>query len=339
VFRVDDSFIGNRKIALQLTRELAVWQKRNEHPMSFYTEASIDLADRLELLAAMVEANFMYVFIGIERPSAEEFNGSPKFQNLRGDLIANVNKIRENGYERNDFPIAQGFDFARWWLGWRNGCTRGRPGLRSCSRLRTPRRWHQSRHRSGHVRATIGQSSLPSKREASGRTWPGVRTRDRQPVKKGSPFRKESRSFRFKSKTEQRPWLRENILCSSEPSQRKYHSAKEDKYIFKRLLTFSVLVLAVAQIAVASDREDDVPRTQKAAQVFKEIMDTPDRGIPHDLLDKLNVLPLFRGIRNLRSSSEALTVAELQPVAPLTDGGSKWFLCEATHRERPSFDE
>jgi radical SAM superfamily enzyme YgiQ (UPF0313 family) len=97
VFLVDDNFIGNSKLALQLTRELAVWQNRNEHRMSFYTEASIDLADRPELLAAMVEANFMYVFIGIETPSADALKGASKFQNLRGDLVTNVNKIREGG--------------------------------------------------------------------------------------------------------------------------------------------------------------------------------------------------------------------------------------------------
>ncbi len=51
---VDDSFMGNRKLALQLTRSSAVWQKRDEHPMCFYTEVSIDLAGRRELLAAMV---------------------------------------------------------------------------------------------------------------------------------------------------------------------------------------------------------------------------------------------------------------------------------------------
>jgi radical SAM superfamily enzyme YgiQ (UPF0313 family) len=97
VFIVDDNFIGNSKLALQLTRALAEWQKHNKPPMSFYTEASIDLADRPELMASMVEANFMYVFLGIETPSAEALKGSSKFQNLRGDLVANVNKIRENG--------------------------------------------------------------------------------------------------------------------------------------------------------------------------------------------------------------------------------------------------
>ncbi len=97
VFLVDDNFIGNSKLALALTKELAVWQRGNKNPMSFYTEASIDLADRPELLASMVEANFMYVFIGIETPSTEALKGSSKFQNLRGDLVTNVNKIRESG--------------------------------------------------------------------------------------------------------------------------------------------------------------------------------------------------------------------------------------------------
>jgi radical SAM superfamily enzyme YgiQ (UPF0313 family) len=97
VFIVDDNFIGNSKLALALTKELALWQERNKRPVSFYTEASIDLADRPELMAAMVEANFMYVFLGIETPSLEALKGSSKFQNLRGDLVSNVEKIRAAG--------------------------------------------------------------------------------------------------------------------------------------------------------------------------------------------------------------------------------------------------
>ncbi len=97
VFVVDDNFIGNHKLALQLTKALAAWQEENKHPVSFYTEASIDLADKPELLASMVEANFMYVFLGIETPSAEALKGSSKFQNLRGDLLTQVNRIRESG--------------------------------------------------------------------------------------------------------------------------------------------------------------------------------------------------------------------------------------------------
>jgi lipid-binding SYLF domain-containing protein len=65
--------------------------------------------------------------------------------------------------------------------------------------------------------------------------------------------------------------------------------------MLKRLLIFSSLVLAVTQLAAASDREDDVARSQKAAQVFKEIMDTPDKGIPHDLLDKAKCIAIIPG--------------------------------------------
>jgi radical SAM superfamily enzyme YgiQ (UPF0313 family) len=97
VFIVDDNFIGNHKLALALTNELAAWQERNKRPVSFYTEASIDLADKPELLASMVEANFMYVFLGIETPSLEALKGSSKFQNLRGDLVTQVSRIRESG--------------------------------------------------------------------------------------------------------------------------------------------------------------------------------------------------------------------------------------------------
>ena len=48
--------------------------------------------------------------------------------------------------------------------------------------------------------------------------------------------------------------------------------------MLKRFLAVTTLTLLVALTAVASDREDDVNRTHKAAQVFKEIMNTPDQG-------------------------------------------------------------
>ena len=97
VFIVDDNFIGNHQKALALSRELAAWQVRHHHPFSFYTEASIDLADKTELLSAMVDANFMYVFIGIETPSSEALKESRKFQNLRKDNVQQVRVIQEAG--------------------------------------------------------------------------------------------------------------------------------------------------------------------------------------------------------------------------------------------------
>ncbi len=97
VFVVDDNFIGNSKNALQLARELAEWGNRNGRVFSFYTEASVDLADRPDLMAAMVEANFMYVFLGIESPSAEALKATKKFQNLRKDNLEQIRIIQESG--------------------------------------------------------------------------------------------------------------------------------------------------------------------------------------------------------------------------------------------------
>ena len=65
--------------------------------------------------------------------------------------------------------------------------------------------------------------------------------------------------------------------------------------MLKRMLVVTILGLLVTISAVASNREDDVNRTHKAAQVFKEIMDTPDRGIPQDLLESAKCIVIIPG--------------------------------------------
>ena len=65
--------------------------------------------------------------------------------------------------------------------------------------------------------------------------------------------------------------------------------------MLKRFLIFSTLVLFVAQVAIASDREDDATRARRAAQVFKEIMNTPDQGIPSDLLESAKCIAIIPG--------------------------------------------
>jgi lipid-binding SYLF domain-containing protein len=51
--------------------------------------------------------------------------------------------------------------------------------------------------------------------------------------------------------------------------------------------------------AIASDRGDDIGRIQKATQVFQEIMRTPDKGIPQDLLEKAKCLAIVPGEEKL----------------------------------------
>ncbi|MGO8788546.1 MAG: B12-binding domain-containing radical SAM protein [Terriglobia bacterium] len=97
VFIVDDNFIGNHKRALELARSLEEWQKAHDYPFLFYTEASIDLAQRPELIEAMVKANFYYVFIGIESPSEQSLMETKKYQNLRHDQLESVRFIQSQG--------------------------------------------------------------------------------------------------------------------------------------------------------------------------------------------------------------------------------------------------
>jgi radical SAM superfamily enzyme YgiQ (UPF0313 family) len=97
VFIVDDNFIGNHKLALQLALKLEEWQKAHDYALLFYTEASIDLAQRPELIAAMVNANFFYVFIGIESPSPKSLAEAKKFQNMRRDPLESVRFIQSEG--------------------------------------------------------------------------------------------------------------------------------------------------------------------------------------------------------------------------------------------------
>jgi len=97
VFIVDDNFIGNHKRALELAQNLEEWQRAHDYPFLFYTEASIDLAQRPELIEAMVKANFYYVFIGIESPSAQSLREAKKYQNLRRDELDSIRFIQSQG--------------------------------------------------------------------------------------------------------------------------------------------------------------------------------------------------------------------------------------------------
>ena len=65
--------------------------------------------------------------------------------------------------------------------------------------------------------------------------------------------------------------------------------------MLKRIFAVTILIAIASLTAVASDREDDVNRTQKAAQVFKEIMNTPDQGIPSDLLESAKCIAIIPG--------------------------------------------
>jgi radical SAM superfamily enzyme YgiQ (UPF0313 family) len=99
VFFVDDNFIGNKRyLKDELLPALIAW--RQQHPsLTFYTEASINLADDAELMALMVQAGFDSVFIGIETPDEAGLAECNKGQNQHRNLIADIKRIQNSGLQ------------------------------------------------------------------------------------------------------------------------------------------------------------------------------------------------------------------------------------------------
>jgi radical SAM superfamily enzyme YgiQ (UPF0313 family) len=97
IFLVDDNFIGNKRKAKGMLAELASWNRRQNYPFRYYTEASINLADDDELLERMFQAGFFQVFIGIETPDPRLLKTTQKMQNIPGNLLSKLARIRRHG--------------------------------------------------------------------------------------------------------------------------------------------------------------------------------------------------------------------------------------------------
>lgn len=99
VFFVDDNLIGNkRRLKAELLPALIAWQQRRPG-FTFYTEASINLADDQELMDLMVAAGFDAVFIGIETPDETSLHECNKKQNRNRDLLEDIRRIQRAGLE------------------------------------------------------------------------------------------------------------------------------------------------------------------------------------------------------------------------------------------------
>ena len=100
VFIVDDNFITNLSAAVEFLRLLIPWNKKRGYPLSFFTEASLDLADdeKRFVIDLMAQAGFTDVFVGVETPDTKALRSMHKGQN-RGDLAAKVRTIQAAGIE------------------------------------------------------------------------------------------------------------------------------------------------------------------------------------------------------------------------------------------------
>jgi radical SAM superfamily enzyme YgiQ (UPF0313 family) len=99
LFFVDDNLIGHRPKAKALLRYLADYQKRHRYAFQFGTEASLNLAGDEELLGLFRDANFAWIFIGIESPDEACLRETGKVQNLRLDILSSIRNIYRYGID------------------------------------------------------------------------------------------------------------------------------------------------------------------------------------------------------------------------------------------------
>jgi len=97
VFIVDDNFISIKRKVKSLLRAIDFWQSNRKRRLTFFTEASVDLAEDTELMSLMARAGFNKVFLGLETPSEEGLRECGKTQNLRIDLSDAVQIIQNHG--------------------------------------------------------------------------------------------------------------------------------------------------------------------------------------------------------------------------------------------------
>lgn len=100
IFIVDDNFIGNKKkVKEEILPNIIMWMKSKHHPFTFNTEASINLADDVELMDLMVNSGFDTVFVGIESPNEDSLFECGKSPNKNRDLVQSVKKIHKHGLQ------------------------------------------------------------------------------------------------------------------------------------------------------------------------------------------------------------------------------------------------
>jgi radical SAM superfamily enzyme YgiQ (UPF0313 family) len=109
IFLCDDDFVGDKKWAKQLLRELIPVNNSFKTPLAYVTQSTIDAAEDEELLALMADCNFVQLYIGIETPRAASLRETHKLQNLRSDLVESCRKIHSYGIGIKALMIV-GFD-------------------------------------------------------------------------------------------------------------------------------------------------------------------------------------------------------------------------------------
>jgi hopanoid C-2 methylase len=105
----DDNLIANRKAFRPLLQELAAWQRAHGYPFPLSGEATINIARDEDILSAMHDAGFQFLFVGVESPDEETLKQIKKKQNTQDPIVASLRTIQSYGIETL-LGIIFGFD-------------------------------------------------------------------------------------------------------------------------------------------------------------------------------------------------------------------------------------
>ncbi len=89
----DANFIGNLPFARELLKALADYSKKNDYPIEFSCELTINVAHHPDILELLQAANFYSLFVGIESPRKASLIESGKAQNTREDILEDIKRI------------------------------------------------------------------------------------------------------------------------------------------------------------------------------------------------------------------------------------------------------
>ncbi len=89
----DANFIGNMPYARKLLTALKEYSEKNNYPVEFSCELTINVAHHPDLLELLQAANFYTVFIGIESPRVSSLVETKKLQNTRKSIVDDIARI------------------------------------------------------------------------------------------------------------------------------------------------------------------------------------------------------------------------------------------------------
>ncbi len=99
LYFVDDNFVANRKALREMLPHLVAWQKRNDYPVTFACEATLNIAKQPAILELMREARFDTVFVGIETPELEALEAMRKRHNATLPMLEAIHTLNSYGLE------------------------------------------------------------------------------------------------------------------------------------------------------------------------------------------------------------------------------------------------